>query len=27
LISKYNKKKIIPSNSEEAFQADIISKN
>lgn len=27
LISKYNKKKIIPSTSEEVFQADIISKN
>src|SRR6187401_3365589 len=27
LISRYNKKKIIPSNSEQAFQANIISKN
>jgi uncharacterized membrane protein YbhN (UPF0104 family) len=27
LISKYNKRKSIPSNSEQAFQTDIISKN
>jgi hypothetical protein len=27
LISRYNKKKIIPSNSEQALQADIIPKN
>ena len=27
LISRYNKKKIIPSNSEQALQADILSKN